>query len=70
MKLTGLVCLVIWATKAGSMHGAESHSHNPRGGEDTRPLNAAEWGLSVSRGGQIQEDLCQTGLINLRFLLF
>lgn len=54
---------------AGSMHGAKSHSHNPRG-EDTRLLNAAEWGLSVSRGGQIQEDLCQTGLINLRFLLF
>lgn len=69
MKLTGLICLVIWATKAGSMHGAESHSHNRRG-EDTRLLNVAEWGLSVSRGGQIQEDLCQTGLINLRFLLF
>lgn len=72
MKLTGLICLVIWVTKAGSLHRAESHNHNPWGQRHTN-IERSWMRLSVSRDGQIQEEFSQrraSRLIKLRFCFF
>lgn len=58
MKLTGLICLVIWVTKAGSKHSAKSHNHNPRGRRHAT-IKRGWMGLSVTRDGQIQEEFSQ-----------